>query len=697
MKKFLSYFILIISLSFILLYSLLFTSWGNGIVSELIENKINEEKIVDFKFEKFKLSATEIEIAASIDSNSNILIFGKYNMFDLGVNLTYNVDIKDLNKLKKFTGTTLNGALKIDGIAMGNKDLLQIKGTSNIFDSNTRYQIKLIDFEPALINIKVLQAKIQSALYTLNQPKYANGIIDLLISVKDARIGLLDGIVNLEISKGLVNNKIVNKHFKMKLVDKITFDSNINSKLIKDEALSSVDFNSSLFEFDIKETKANLKSLDVISDYKLNVKDLNKFYDILQAKLNGSFEIKGNVEKIKDVVSFNANSNILKSDTKISAKLINSKIKDLLIDIKKLDLQSTLILLNQPAYAKGYLDISADIPNANMGELDGILNTKIYDGLVNNKIVNKSFDMKLKDKLTFKANTKTMLNKNELITKSNIYTSKANIFVKETKVDLKTMKITSDYQAVIKDLSKLFDLTNTKMRGSILIDGNFIKDDNLLLTGKSNLLKGKLNYKLLNDDFTANLENINVLKALYMMHYPEVFDSSANLDIKYNLATSTGLANGLLTKGTFVKNKYSTMLDKFARFDITKEVYEQVTLESKINKNIINSIMHFKSKYTKIDIEESVLDTLKMTTNTLIKTNIKGLKFDTRVKGNVNSPKITLEGNKYLDEKKARIKKELKRAEDKIKAKLSKEKQEKFENEKKKLEDKIKNRLKNLF
>ena len=671
MKKFLSYFILIISLSFILIYSLLFTSWGNGIVSGFIENKINEENIVEFKFEKFKLSATEIEIAANIDSNSNILIFGKYNMFDLGVNLTYNVDIKDLNKLKKFTGTRLNGALKIDGIAMGNKDLLQIKGTSNIFDSNTRYQIKLVDFKPSLINVKVLQAKIQNALYTLNQPKYANGIIDLLISVKDAKIGSLDGIVNLEISKGLVNNKIVNKHFKMKLLEKITFDSKVNSKLLKDEALNSIDFNSSLFEFDIKEAKANLKSLDVISDYKLNVKDLNKFYDILQAKLNGSFEIKGNVEKIKDVVSFNAKSNILKSDTKISAKLINSKIKDLLIDIKKLDLQSTLILVNQPAYAKGYLDISADIPNANMGALEGNINTKIYNGLVNNNIVNKSFEMKLKDKLTFNANTKTTLNMNELKTKSNIYTSKANIFVKETKVDLKTMKITSDYQAVIKDLSKLFDLTNTKMRGSIKIDGNLVKDENLLLTGKSNLLKGNLNYKLLNDDFTANLKNINVLKALYMMHYPEVFDSSVNLDIKYNLATSTGLANGLLTKGTFVKNKYSSMLDKFARFDITKEVYDKVTLESKINKNIIHSIMRFKSKYTKIDIEESVLDTLKKTTNTLIKTNIKGLKFDTRVKGNVNSPNLTLEGKKYLqksiDKNKVKIKKELKRAEEKLK------------------------------
>jgi len=44
MKKFLSYFILIISLSFILIYSILFTSWGNGIVSGFIENKINEMK-----------------------------------------------------------------------------------------------------------------------------------------------------------------------------------------------------------------------------------------------------------------------------------------------------------------------------------------------------------------------------------------------------------------------------------------------------------------------------------------------------------------------------------------------------------------------------------------------------------------------------------------------------------------------------
>ena len=74
MKMFLSFFVLIISLTFILIYALAFTPWGNSIVSGLVENKINEKKVIDFKFEKFVLTINNINIQVNIDSNSKISI-----------------------------------------------------------------------------------------------------------------------------------------------------------------------------------------------------------------------------------------------------------------------------------------------------------------------------------------------------------------------------------------------------------------------------------------------------------------------------------------------------------------------------------------------------------------------------------------------------------------------------------------------
>ena len=200
-------------------------------------------------------------------------------------------------------------------------------------------------------------------------------------------------------------------------------------------------------------------------------------------------------------------------------------------------------------------------------------------------------------------------------------------------------------------------------------------------------------------------KNINVLKTLHMMYFPEVLKSTANVDLKYNLENKIGTVNGLLINGRFVKNEFSSMLNNFARFDITKEVYEKITLDSKINKNIINSTMHFKSKLTKLDMTKSVLDTEKMITDSYVKVNIKGIKFDTSIKGDVSSPKIKLHIGSALqatiDAKKDELLKKLnidKLDKDNLKRKLKEQMESgKFKKEKKRLEEKLKNKFKSLF
>ena len=499
MKKFFLYLSLLILVIIGSVYSVLFTGWGNGVVSGIISDKINEEKVIVFTFDKFLVSTNKIDIVANIDSNSKINISGDYSLFGASADIKYDINIKDLAKLQKITGKKLKGSFSLSGIAVGNKELMNVQGKTNIFSSKTTYDIKMINFEPSFIQVQVLKARIQDAL----------------------------------------------------------------------------------------------------------------------------------------------------------------------------------VMLEEPAYAKGYLDINMDIKNAQIGTLDGLITTKVYQGLVNNPVVNKAFDLKLVDKLTFKTTIITKLKNDLALSSLKTYTSKANIFVKEAKVNLRTQKINSDYKIVVGDLRKLFDVSGTKMRGAITIDGNFIKDENILVDGKSKLLKGTLNYKLLNDDFTASIKNIDLLKGLYMMYYPEVFNSSANIDVVYNLKDQKGLMTAILKDGQLVKSDYSSQINALTRFDLTKEVYEETTLESKINKNIINSIMHLKSKHTTLDMTQSVLDTLKNTTDSTIKVNIKGLKFDTIIKGNLNDPSIKIK----LDAKAA------------LKSKID----EKKKVYKEKLENKLKDKLKSLF
>lgn len=451
-------------------YTLVFTPTGNNIVAGIIEDKGNEQEGVNFKVNKFVLTTSNIEFDASVDANSNINIAGDLSLLAKTVDLNFNIDVKDLSKLQKFTNQKLNGSFKTSGTLKGDQELAILDGNSDIFNSKTNYNIKLENFEPSNILFTMKQAKIDEILYLVNQPKYASGNID----------------------------------------------------------------------------------------------------------------------------------------------------------------------------------INANITNAKIESLDGLVETKITKGIVSNSLVNKDFNLKLKKLLAFKGDIETKLVPNSLITKADIFTTMANLFIKEANVDLKTMLIKSDYSLVASDLSKLFDVTQTKMRGNITINGDIKKDKDLLVNGNSKLLDGELNFKLLNNDFSANINDVEILKVLHMLYYPEVFTSKSKLDLTYNLISQKGLVEGNLINGQFKKNEYSTVINTFAKIDLTKEVYEKVILKSDINKNIIKSTINMKSNLTQIDVDPSTIDTKKSLINALVKTNLKGIEFDTKVSGSLTNPKVKVDTSKLL-------------------------------------------------
>ena len=452
-------------------YALLFTSTGNGIVSSVLESKVNEEKNLNFKINKFLLTTEKIEFDSTIDNNSNIKIAGDLSIFSKTIDVKYDINIKDLSKLQRFTNQKLNGSFNTKGSLKGDSTLAKLDGSSDIFKSSTTYNIELVNFEPSTILFNVKGAKIDEILHLINKPRYALGNIDIDANIKDARIDKLDGKILTKVSNGLVTNALVNKDFNTKLIKKLNFKGTIATNLEPFKALSKVDIN----------------------------------------------------------------------------------------------------------------------------------------------------------------------------------TTMANVFIKKADVDLKNMIIKSDYFINIENLSKLFDVTQTKMRGKVEIAGDLIKDKDLLVNGYSELLDGKLKFKLLNDDFSANIDNVEILKVLHMLYYPEIFTSKTKLKLDYNIAKQNGDLVGSLINGQFKKNEYSTIISSFARFNLTKEVYENVDLKSNINKNIIKSTINMKSKLTKIEVNPSTIDSKNSLIDALVKTEIKGIKFDTKISGKLSNPKVKVDTKKLLE------------------------------------------------
>lgn len=625
-------------------FGILFTKPGNGLIASYIEDKVNTQRDdVQLKVNNFTLTFSTINFNATISDNSTIEVAGDLQLLSKTVDLKYNVKINDLSKLQSLINQKLNGSFSTSGTFKGNEQLSVIDGISSLASSNTKYNVQLKDFEPSNIMFSMQHAKIDELLHLVNHPKFAQGELNIDAGIKNAKIGSLDGTITSTITKGKVINDIANKAFNQKIAVPITFTTDTVATLSGNKITAKSDVLSSLANVFARHSVIEVDSGKIESDYEVVVKNLAKLESIIGTKLNGSITTKGDVVLNNGIIKIDGKTDIFESLTSYSAKLSNGKAQYAKFKISDAKIEKLLHFVNQPIYATGKIDIDGDVTNADIPTLAGVIKTKITNGKVINKVVNKQFNQKLKKPISFKGDITTNLVPNQAHTKADIITNLANVSVKKAVFDLKEASLNSDYLVKVSNLGNLSDVTGQKMRGKLDLSGTIqSKAENLLVTGASKLLGGALNFKLNNNDFTADVKDIEIKQLTHMMYYPEVFDSKSALNLKYNLLSKKGKLKGDLLKGKFLPNDFSSLINQFAKFDLTREIYDTVNINSDINDMVLKTVIAMKSKNTQIDVTKSLLDLNKTYVNADIKAKIRKLSLDFNVKGNTKSPKIKL-------------------------------------------------------
>lgn len=411
----------------------------------------------------------------------------------------------------------------------------------------------------------------------------------------------------------------------------------LNSSSI--EFLANVDNNSKIQiqgDIDVLSQSFDLK-------YNINVQDLSKLQQIIGTKLNGELKTKGIAKGNSQKALIDGVSSAFDGESKYTLKLENSKLSDVILQMNKIKIEKLLYMLNQPLYVKGLVDINGKITH-----MKGKIYTNIYDGKLNNEVINKVFNQKLSKTVHFKSDIVSNIDEKSVTSEVEFLSTLLKLYMKKNHFDIPSATLDSDYKLQIKDLSKLNELAQMKLRGNMDITGDIHKSKDLKVTGISKLLGGTVDFKLFNSDFNANIKNVEVLDALHMLYYPEVFTSKTDLVLSYNLANKKGTMDGQLLNGQFLSNKYSYIINQLSKFDMTKEAYEFVNIKSDIDKDIIKSTLEMKSKLTKVNVPHSTIDNKNRTVNALIKTDIKGIEFDTKVSGNLEHPKVDVDEEKLL-------------------------------------------------
>ncbi len=674
-------------------YGILFTKYGNKIISSYIEGKVNsKEENVKLKVNNFRLTLNTINFEAVINDDSYINISGDLAIFKKSVNLKYDIKINELSKLKNLTNQDLKGSFYTNGIFKGDKQEAIIQGFSNIATSKTKYYLNLVNFDINNIYLELTDAKIEELLNLFNKPEYIKGILTINANIKNIDIHNLDGLLTANISKGLLNNDVFNQEFKQSIHTAINFQGDINASLLSNKVDIKSELLSSIADIFIEKAHINLDNNSLNSDYKIDIKNLIKLESVIGRKLNAEFNTKGNVSVENKVISIEGDTNIFESLSTYKLQLKDFIAQNVDFKIENAKVEKLLHMLDEPVYMTGDLDIKGEIKNSSLDKLDGNIVSKISNAKIINEVINAVFKQELKDTITLDSVINTSLVPNKAISKISVLSNIGNINMEKAIFDFTEDSLKSDYLLNIPSLSNIKDFTKTQLRGKLDLKGEIQNEkENLLISGNSNILGGTLDFNLKNSDFITTLNNINMKDLLYMIDNPEVFDSKANFKLNYDLLTKKGNLNGTLLNGHFLPNDFSNIINQLSKFDLTKEVYESAEVNSDINEKQLISDLTMKSKNTQIDIKDSLLDFEQNLIDAKLDTQIKKSNFSITLKGDMKKPTISLDTKELL---KNEIDKKLEKNRDKIEEKLDKVLDEKIKDEKTK--ELIKN-LKSIF
>ncbi len=646
--KFLGVFLGLLAVVIIGIYILAFTGVGNSIVHPMVEQKIQEATGIKAKLSTFSLSMNEFSIVLELDSQNIVYVNGNYSLSTKAFNAAYRVKLDRLENLRELAQAEIGGVFHTQGSVKGDMAFIEIDGKSDVASSKTTYHVELREFNPTSIIAKVKNADLSELLFLAGEKSYADADVDLNVNFKNIKPQELDGDISLVTSNGLLNTKVMKKDFDI-VIPKTAFAMNLDAKLDGDEVN---------YKYRLKSNIANLASSGKVTPqplkaditYFLDVSELAVLKAIAGADVRGQLKLNGKVKGTKEKMIVDGKTDLASSDTTFSAVLKEFTPTSLKGKIRGLKLQEMLYMVKQPHYTDGLLDMDMDITDLRSGKLKGSVVSSISDGVLDSKFLTKEFAFKhAMPHTSFKAKTVTKLNGNIADTNVNFDSTLADLDIKSVKFNISDSSIVSDYTANIPKLDNLYFVSDQHMRGGLKLNGEFKKAKDLDFTAHTNVAGGDIDANLHNDDFHADLKEINTIKLLNMLIYPEVFDSSIKAKIDYNLASQKGYFDGHVVNGKFTQNEMLDLTRQFAKVDMYKEIFEG-DVNADINKEKIVAALYLVGRTSHIRTKDAKLDTKKNTVDAKIDVNANNNTLKVKLSGNINSPKVEVDAGKLLED-----------------------------------------------
>jgi len=444
------------------------------------------------------MKGDDIDYIYSFNSNLAKIASGGHVVAEpLNINATYKFDVKELAVLKPLTGADVRGPLHLKGSLSGTKAKMKLDGKTDIAASKTSFVVHLKEFQPADIALRMKALHLNKLLYMVKQPHYADALVDMDVKISDADVKHLQGNIDTKIYKGTLDSRYLTKAYEFASpMPRTHFDATTHTRLDVNHINTKVTLHSTLADLNVKDAVFDMKDASLLSDYKVQLHNLNKLFFVTQRHLKGKLIATGEVRKAKDL-DFTMHSKIAQGV--MDVKLHND---DLHVDMNKLQTLDILDMLLYPKVIKSKIDAKLDY---NLVAAKGNLKGYITQGhFTKNQVLDLTKKYAKIDlyKQTFKGDVGADINKEKIFATLDLKSNTSEIKTTNTKLDTlkqtikSTLEITANKHPLTVKLHGAIDSPKVEVDASKLVTketkkvlekeiDKHIKDENL-----KKLLKG---------------------------------------------------------------------------------------------------------------------------------------------------------------------------------------------------------------
>ena len=536
-----------IAILVVLGYSLLFTRIGNSVMSSYVEFLLNTDPKVPIRVEKFTMTTDNVNLQLKVSDLIDTTLDGKFSLLNGKFEGDYNMRIDDLSRIKldELKQAKAKGTFETKGVVSKNSDgQYVLKGKSTLYGGDLSYEAFLDGSELKKIDFVFDKLRLASMLRQSGQVALADADISITGSIKNATMGQLDGDVKTVVSNGKLNSYMMQKMYGKEVPKDFTFSVDIVSILSKNSATSKVEILNNFMKLTSPDFSIDFQDESLSGTYKLDILDIQQLIDTKMAKIKGGFSTSGKVSGTMSNALIEGVSDLFGSDTSYAIGLERDEVASIQAKLNGLSLAKMAETSGQKSSIDGKLNVTVDIKNAKVGELDGLITSELKDVKLDKKLMKKEYDVEIPKEFNLLAKNEVKLIKDEAIINSNLQTPIASLHVNELVYNLKDQSSKGFYtlkSSTMKELVGLSGLAQKLPReiaqnsdNAIEIKGTIQGGKNPKIDGKTDFMNGELNFVYEDELLSINLLNSGLkLKKENKV----VYESNANAKVNYDTKT----------------------------------------------------------------------------------------------------------------------------------------------------------------